>query len=69
MNDNPLENFAIGTLIIVVSLFVIWGGVFAPLCIESRGNNIKKYKQILVENNLAAYNVVGEFYLLENKEE
>ena len=59
MNDDSLENFAIGILVIVIGLFVIWGGLFAPLWIESRGKDIKKYKQILVENNLAAYNVVG----------
>lgn len=69
MNDHPLEGLTVVGFMILVFVFILWGVAIAPLWIKEKGATIKKYKQILVENNLAAYNTVGEFYLLNKKME
>lgn len=66
---NEMENFGAGVFALLVGVFIGWGGLVAPIWLASRGDTINEYKQILVENNLAAYNTVGEFYLLGIKDE
>jgi len=66
---NEIEKFGAGAFSFLAGMFIGWGGLVAPIWLASRGVTINKYKQILVENNLAAYNTVGEFYLLGIKDE